>query len=244
MQTRAPSCDQSRTQKPFPTPLKRGVPWPGTDGATAPGAQRPARIADRSGHTGLGTGHRRAGGRGPAQGVLVGGRHLRGHGRRLRGRRCGARAGTAAGDTRAPPRPGHRNEGRQRARPRAPGGRLPRAPAGRPGRLTGAAGHRPRGPVAAARLRRRHAPRGNPPRSGHGRHERTRALRRSVRLLRLAARQSRDLAAGGPRRPYATGEHPGRVLAAATRRGTRGGARRAGPRHRGCSPAPRSAGAC
>ena len=104
-------------------------------------------------------------------------------------------------------------------------GRLPRAPARRARRLAGAARAGLRRPLAAARLGRRHAARGDPGRLRPGRLLRPGPLRRHQQLHRLADRAGRDLAArlAGA---HPAGQHPGRVLAAAARRGARGRAGR------------------
>ena len=81
-----------------------------------------------------------------------------------------------------------------------------------------------RRPLAAARLGRRDAARGDAGRLRPRRLLRPGPVRRGQQLHRLADRAGRDLAARLAR-PHAAGQHPGRVLAAAARRGARGRAR-------------------
>ena len=115
-----------------------------------------------------------------------------------------------------------RHQGRRPhgARPDGPR-RVPRAPARRARRLPRAAGPGLRRPLAAARLGRRHAARGDAGRLRPRRLLRPRPLRRHQQLHRLADRAGRDLAARLAR-PHAAGQHAGRVLAAAARRRARG----------------------
>ena len=86
--------------------------------------------------------------------------------------------------TKAGPAPG------QRPAPR----RLPRAPAAHAGRVAAPARHRPRRPVAGARVRPGHPAGGDPGRAGPRGRQRQGPLRRGVELRRLADRPGRRLA--------------------------------------------------
>src|SRR4051794_33857737 len=213
-------------------------------GTTRARAQRPGRLAAGPGHDDLGPRHRRGRGRDAAHGVPRRRRHADRHRRRLLRRRQRADARPAARRRRPPLGPAGRHQGGGPDGTRADGARrLPRPPARGAGRLAGAAGCRPRRPVAAARVGRHDAAGGDPRRLRHGRRHRARPLHRGEQLHRLADRPGRDLAArlAGP---HAAGEHPGGVLAAAARdrAGGRAGRRGARARRPGLVPArPRAA---
>ena len=214
----------------------------GTAGARA---QRPGRLAARSGHHDLGPGHRRGRGRDAAHGVRRRRRHAGRHRRRLRRRGERAHPGPAAGRR----RPARRRAGRDQGRgPHRPG---PMGRGASRGHLLAALdaslerlGAGPRGPLAAARLgrprprwRRRWPPatRRSPP--GEARY---------IGISNFSGWQTAQAATWQRAWPgrHPDRQHPGRVLAAAARRRARGGRRP--PRRSGwaCCPGRRWAAGC
>ncbi|CAA9330478.1 MAG: Aldo/keto reductase, SCO1670 family, partial [uncultured Nocardioidaceae bacterium] len=209
--------------------------------AALPRPHRAAGLPSRARHADLGSRHRRARGARPAQGVRRGRRDAARHRRRVRRRRVGGAHRVAArrrGESRRR-RPGHQGRGpagprRCRGGARPGGRRLPRvaAPLARP--VPAAARHRPRRPVAGARLVRRRGARGDAVRARHRGEQRQGGVRRGVEPQRVAECSRRDLAAGGAG-TGAAGRQPGGVLAArpvgrggGAPRGGRDGARGAG----------------